>query len=133
VPVVHAALAAGLPKPLAVLNLGGVANVTWIGPRGELLAFDTGPANGPLDDWARRKAGRDYDSDGRLALAGSRTTGLVGETLEEILAAVAKVAGLVGEVTVATEEQSRGIEEVTQVVGEVGRGRGGGRARRRAA
>lgn len=71
VPVVHAALAAGLPKPLAVLNLGGVANVTWIGAQGELLAFDTGPANGPLDDWARRRAGRDYDADGRLALAGT--------------------------------------------------------------
>ena len=70
VPVVHAALAAGLPKPLAVLNLGGVANVTFIGAEGELLAFDTGPANGPLDDWARRKAGRDFDADGRLALAG---------------------------------------------------------------
>jgi anhydro-N-acetylmuramic acid kinase len=70
VPVVHAALAAGLEKPLAVLNLGGVGNVTWIGPQGELLAFDTGPANGPLDDWARRAAGLDYDEDGRLALAG---------------------------------------------------------------
>ncbi len=70
VPVVHAALAAGLPKPLAVLNLGGVANVTFIGADGSLLAFDTGPANGPLDDWARRRAGRDYDNDGRLALAG---------------------------------------------------------------
>src|SRR6478735_1981696 len=47
VPVVHAVLAAALPKPLAVLNLGGVGNVTWIGPGGELVAFDTGPANGP--------------------------------------------------------------------------------------
>jgi anhydro-N-acetylmuramic acid kinase len=70
VPVVHAALAAGLGKPLAVLNLGGVGNVTWIGRQGELLAFDTGPANGPIDDWVRRTAGLDYDEDGRLALAG---------------------------------------------------------------
>ena len=70
VPVVHAAMAAGLPKPLAVLNLGGVGNVTFIGADGSLLAFDTGPANGPLDDWARRRAGRDFDKDGKLALAG---------------------------------------------------------------
>lgn len=70
VPIAHAALAAGLPKPLAVLNLGGVANVTYLGVDGELLAFDTGPANGPLDDWAKRSLGRDYDKDGNLALAG---------------------------------------------------------------
>jgi anhydro-N-acetylmuramic acid kinase len=70
VPVVHAVLARNLPKPLAVLNLGGVANVTWIGADGSLIAFDTGPANGPIDDWARRRTGEPYDKDGRLALAG---------------------------------------------------------------
>ncbi len=70
VPIAHAALAAGLPKPLAVLNLGGVGNVTYLGVDGQLLAFDTGPANGPLDDWAKRSLGRDYDKDGYLALAG---------------------------------------------------------------
>ena len=70
VPVFHQVLCAPLPKPLAILNLGGVGNVTWVGPDGELLAFDTGPANGPLDDWARQHTGRDYDAEGKLALAG---------------------------------------------------------------
>ena len=70
VPIAHAALARALPRPLAVLNLGGVGNVTWLGPDGTLLAFDTGPANGPLDDWVSRHAGQAYDEDGRLALAG---------------------------------------------------------------
>ena len=56
-PLFHAALAAGLPKPLAVLNIGGVANVTWIGGAGELLAFDTGPGNALIDDWVRRHTG----------------------------------------------------------------------------
>ena len=43
-PLYHAALAADLERPLAVLNLGGVGNVTWIGPGADnLLAFDTGP------------------------------------------------------------------------------------------
>ncbi len=70
VPVFHAALAADLPKPLAVLNLGGVGNVTWIGADGALVAFDTGPANGPLDDWARRHTGAACDWDGALASAG---------------------------------------------------------------
>src|ERR1700677_1201704 len=50
-PAYHAALARELEKPVAVLNLGGVGNVTWIGADGALLAFDTGPGNGPLDDW----------------------------------------------------------------------------------
>ena len=81
VPVVHAVMARDLPKPLAVLNLGGVGNVTWIGSggmeAGELLAFDTGPANGPLDDWARRSTGEPYDRDGRLALAGRPDGGVL--------------------------------------------------------
>ena len=58
------------PQPLAVLNIGGVANVTWIGPDGELIAFDTGPGNGPLDDWIARRAGAAFDRDGALARSG---------------------------------------------------------------
>ncbi len=70
VPVYHAALAADLARPLAVVNVGGVGNVTWIGADGALLAFDTGPGNGPIDDWCARRAGQRYDKDGALASAG---------------------------------------------------------------
>jgi anhydro-N-acetylmuramic acid kinase len=65
-----------MAKPVAVLNLGGVANVTWIGPgpdgeiNGDILAFDTGPGNAPIDDWVRRHTGAAADVDGALALAG---------------------------------------------------------------
>ncbi|WP_428486652.1 anhydro-N-acetylmuramic acid kinase [Rhodopila sp.] len=69
-PVYHAALARDLPKPLVVLNIGGVANATWIGRDGSLVAFDTGPGNGPLDDWAARHTGARYDRDGCLARSG---------------------------------------------------------------
>ena len=69
-PVYHAALAHELPKPVAVVNIGGVANVTWIGTAGDLLAFDTGPGNGPIDDWCARRAGVPLDRDGAFAAAG---------------------------------------------------------------
>jgi anhydro-N-acetylmuramic acid kinase len=69
-PVFHAALARGMATPLTVLNIGGVANVTWIGPDGSLFAFDTGPGNGPLDDWIARHAGAPFDRDGAIALSG---------------------------------------------------------------
>lgn len=70
-PVYHRALAARAPKPCTFLNLGGVANVTWIGPdEADLLAFDTGPANMLLDEWALRHTGEPVDTGGRLALAG---------------------------------------------------------------
>lgn len=69
-PAFHAALAAPLPRPVAVLNIGGVANVTFIGADGTLLACDTGPGNGPLDDWAARHTNQDCDRDGTLSAAG---------------------------------------------------------------
>ena len=71
VPVYHAALAADLPRPLAVVNVGGVANVTWVGADESLLAFDTGPGNGPIDDWCMRRDGQRYDKDGVLAATGN--------------------------------------------------------------
>lgn len=67
VPVFHQALAAAL-GPVAVLNVGGVANVTFTGQ--PLLAFDTGPGNALLDDWVGRHTGALFDDGGRLAAQG---------------------------------------------------------------
>lgn len=69
VPVFHAALAAraGLRAPVAILNIGGVANITLIDADGGLLAFDTGPGNALLDDWVGRHTGRFMDADGRIS------------------------------------------------------------------
>ncbi len=86
-PLYHAARAAELAKPLAVVNIGGVANVTWIGTGASataagaagaadtaagarLLAFDTGPGNALLDSWVMRHIGAPRDQDGRLAAGG---------------------------------------------------------------
>ncbi|MBB2201351.1 anhydro-N-acetylmuramic acid kinase [Gluconacetobacter tumulisoli] len=70
VPLFHAALTREIPRPIAILNIGGVANVSLIGEDGALVACDTGPGNALLDDWALRHTGVPYDRDGMLARAG---------------------------------------------------------------
>ncbi len=69
-PLFHAALAANMPKPLLIVNIGGVANITYLGPNGDILACDTGPGNGPLNDLAQKHLGQAYDKNGELAAAG---------------------------------------------------------------
>ena len=81
VPLFHAALTAGLELPLAVLNIGGVANVTWIGSSEEILAFDTGPGNAPLDDWVLAHTGQPFDRDGVLASSGTVDNGRLQDVL----------------------------------------------------
>ncbi|MCW2236204.1 anhydro-N-acetylmuramic acid kinase [Azospirillum canadense] len=71
VPLFHRALADTLPRPLAVLNIGGVANVTWIGTGEEdVIACDTGPGNALVDDWILNRNGARYDAGGALAATG---------------------------------------------------------------
>lgn len=72
VPAYHAALLAqaAAGPGTAVLNLGGVANLTVLQPDGTLMACDTGPANAPLNDWIARHGLGTMDRDGALALAG---------------------------------------------------------------
>jgi anhydro-N-acetylmuramic acid kinase len=71
-PVFHRALVRRLQhaSPVAVLNLGGVANVTYIDGE-ELIACDTGPGNALLDDFLRLRTGEPLDTDGRAAASGS--------------------------------------------------------------
>ena len=71
-PVFHRALVQRLGRepPVAVLNIGGVANVTYIDGE-ELIACDTGPGNALLDDFLRLRADQLLDTDGRLAQAGA--------------------------------------------------------------
>ncbi|NIJ16433.1 anhydro-N-acetylmuramic acid kinase [Sphingobium vermicomposti] len=69
-PVYHRALAGTLPKPVAILNLGGVANITAIGPDGALVAFDTGMASGLIDNWMQTHGDVAFDADGQAAARG---------------------------------------------------------------
>jgi anhydro-N-acetylmuramic acid kinase len=79
-PFFHFACASyiGATEPLAFLNLGGVGNLTYVDPafarpeqEGALLAFDTGPANAPVNDLMRARLGKAYDAGGKLARRGT--------------------------------------------------------------
>lgn len=72
----------GASAPVAFLNLGGVGNITWVDPavaqpqtEGALLAFDTGPANAPVNDLMQERLGLAYDKDGAVARGGTVETG----------------------------------------------------------
>lgn len=71
-------------EPVAFLNLGGIGNVTWVDPvcdipdaKGALLAFDTGPANAPIDDLLQARLGKSQDLNGALAGAGRVDEGAI--------------------------------------------------------
>ena len=83
VPVFHAALAAGLPRPLLIVNIGGVANVTFLAADGGLLACDTGPGCALLDDWMAQRTGTPIDRDGRAAAAGTPDAALLASLLAD--------------------------------------------------
>lgn len=80
-PVYHVARARELERPVAVLNIGGVANVTWISPDGGAIAFDTGPGNALIDDWTSAGGKGAMDVGGAFARAGT----VDGAVLEKLL------------------------------------------------
>lgn len=82
VPVFHQALARSLPHPhpIAVLNVGGVANVTWV-DGGDPVACDTGPGNALIDDFMRARTGSPLDRDGDQAARGKVDEGFVERVL----------------------------------------------------
>lgn len=118
-PFYHHACArhAGITDPVAFLNLGGVGNLTWVDAgraepqeEGALLAFDTGPANAPLNDLMQARRGVSFDQDGRLAAKGQVETGALELFLAEPYFArippksldrndFAEMVGLVGELS----------------------------------
>jgi anhydro-N-acetylmuramic acid kinase len=83
VPLYHAAHAAGLARPLMFLNWGGVGNVTYLGPQGQIVAFDTGPANALIDDFVRRRLGLSHDENGALAASGRVRADLVAGWMQD--------------------------------------------------
>ncbi len=81
-PAFHAAMFAD-HAPCAVLNLGGIANLSLIGHDGSLSGFDTGPANGLLDAWAERHLGTPRDEGGAWAGSGKVVSALLSTLLAD--------------------------------------------------
>ena len=83
VPAFHEAVFRDTQRSRAVVNIGGISNITWLPPGRKTLGFDCGPGNVLLDGWARRHLGRDFDEDGQWASRGRTDAGLLDRLLEE--------------------------------------------------
>ncbi|MHC2066359.1 anhydro-N-acetylmuramic acid kinase [Bremerella sp. T1] len=77
----HQALFHEPTRAIGVLNLGGIANLTWLFPDGSIVAGDTGPGCGLLDEWVQEMAGLSHDIDGQLASRGNVQSLMVEEFL----------------------------------------------------
>lgn len=88
VPAYHAALARSLPKagpgrfPMVFVNIGGIANVTYVPVDGDPVAFDTGPGNALLDQFMVREGGVPYDAGGRIGSEGRVVRAVLDRYLE---------------------------------------------------
>jgi anhydro-N-acetylmuramic acid kinase len=82
VPAFHQAVFASNSKNRAIVNIGGIANITFLATNGDVLGFDSGPGNILLDHWIQLQLGQAYDNDGAWASTGTVHLGL----LESMLA-----------------------------------------------
>ena len=83
VPAFHRALFARPGETVAVLNLGGIANLTVLGADGTTLGFDCGPANALMDHWCQQQHNRDFDEAGAWAASGRVHQPLLASMLTE--------------------------------------------------
>lgn len=81
VPVYHKALMSEYSGAVALVNIGGVANITLIGDTGNLVSFDTGTGNALIDDWMKLHQKGDFDIDGKCARSGT----VDGEVLAQLM------------------------------------------------
>ena len=83
-PLFHAVMMAKLGRPAAMLNIGGVANVTVVDAAGNVAASDCGPGMGMLDTWMQERMGEEFDRDGMAAKQGKVDAELVIRVLAEV-------------------------------------------------
>lgn len=80
-PLYHKHLFYRQGEPVAVVNIGGIANVTHVDAEGRVTGFDTGPGNCLLDEWVERHLGVPYDQNGEWARGGRVILGLLNELM----------------------------------------------------
>ncbi len=83
VPAFHRALFAYPGEARAVVNIGGIANITVLATNGDVIGFDTGPGNGLMDAWCQRHWQKAYDADGLLAASGGCSPALLERLMAE--------------------------------------------------
>ena len=82
-PLLHRVLFHSDKENRAILNLGGIANLTILPATGGIAGYDCGPGNCLLDGWIKRQMQKDYDDDGRWAAKGEVDTGLLSRMLAD--------------------------------------------------
>ncbi len=82
-PAFHREFFTSTDEPRAVVNLGGIANITLLKPNQNTMGFDTGPANTLMDQWIQQHQGLSYDHNGQWAMSGD----VIPQLLEELLKA----------------------------------------------
>jgi anhydro-N-acetylmuramic acid kinase len=82
-PAFHAAAFGAPGERRAVVNIGGIANVTQMAADGSVTGFDTGPGNCLLDGWSRRHLQHAYDANGAWAATGTVHRSLLSRLLSE--------------------------------------------------
>ena len=85
VPAFHQSVFGRVGETVAALNIGGISNLTVMGPNGgnDVIGFDCGPGNALMDAWCQQHLGHAYDADGAWAAAGRVNDGLLNRLLEE--------------------------------------------------
>lgn len=81
VPAFHRAIFHAQDRDRVIVNIGGMANITWLPAKGQTLGFDTGPGNVLMDIWIAEQLGKRYDHDGAWATTGHVCAMLLAELL----------------------------------------------------
>jgi anhydro-N-acetylmuramic acid kinase len=83
VPAFHQAVFASMIKNRAIINIGGIANISWLPVRGQVTGFDSGPGNMLLDQWTQQHTGQAYDANGDWSASGQINNELLQAMLAE--------------------------------------------------
>ncbi|MDP8566484.1 anhydro-N-acetylmuramic acid kinase [Methylophilus aquaticus] len=83
VPAFHQAVFAHATNNRAIINIGGIANISWLPAQGAVTGFDSGPGNMLLDQWINQHTGKPYDADGAFSACGTVNNALLQAMLAE--------------------------------------------------